>query len=167
MSATSLRRDFISKPIFRWAQQVLPTLSDTEREAIEAGDVWWDADLFTGNPDWSKLLGYAPAALTAEEQAFLNGQVDALCAMLDEWKISWELRDLPEEVWDFIKREKFFGMIIPKEYGGLGVSPCAPLELGRKISTRPGPAAPTRWVAEPPPPRQPLVSSLPTYPPPQ
>ena len=91
----SVRRDFITKPIFSWARTVLPPMSDTEREALEAGDVWWDADLFTGNPDWSKLLDYAPAALTAEEQAFLNGPVDALCAMLDEWKISWELRDLP------------------------------------------------------------------------
>src|SRR6478752_2638228 len=134
--AMSFRRDFITKPIFSWARTVLPPMSDTEREALEAGDVWWDADLFAGNPDWSKLLGYAPATLTAEEQAFLNGPVDALCAMLDEWKISWELRDLPEEVWDFIKREKFFGMIIPKEYGGLGFSPYAHSEVVRKISTR-------------------------------
>ena len=81
-------------------------MSDTEREALEAGDVWWDADLFTGNPDWSKLLATAPATLTPEEQAFLNGPVDELCAMLDDWKINWELRDLPPEVWDFIKREE-------------------------------------------------------------
>ena len=70
MSALSFRRDLISKPIFRWAQQVLPTLSDTEREAIEAGDVWWDADLFSGNPDWAKLLAVPPATLSPEEQAF-------------------------------------------------------------------------------------------------
>ena len=95
MSATSLRRDFLSKPIFRWAQQVLPTLSDTEREAIEAGDVWWDADLFSGNPDWGKLLAVPPATLSEEEQAFLDGPVDELCRMLDEWRITWELRDLP------------------------------------------------------------------------
>src|SRR5258706_9138607 len=125
-------------------------MSDTEREALEAGDVWWDADLFTGNPDWSKLLGYAPAALTAEEQAFLNGQVDALCAMLDEWKISWELRDLPEEVWDFIKREKFFGMIIPKEYGGLGFFPQPPSEMVGRNFTPPGSAAPTPILPNPP-----------------
>src|SRR5712672_4304295 len=144
--AMSFRRDFITKPIFSLARGALPPMSDTEREALEAGDVWWDADLFTGNPDWSKLLGYAPAALTAEEQAFLNGQVDALCAMLDEWKISWELRDLPEEVWDFIKREKFFGMIIPKEYGGLGFSPYAHSEVVRKLSTRSVTAAVTVMV---------------------
>src|SRR6187551_831027 len=116
----SFRRDFISKPIFAFARGAMPAMSDTEREALEAGDVWWDADLFTGNPDWSKLLKIAPAKLTEEELAFLNGPVDELCAMLDEWKISWEWRDLPHDVWHFIKREKFFGMIIPKEFGGLG-----------------------------------------------
>ena len=102
----SFRRDFITKPIFSWARGVLPAMSDTEREALEAGDVWWDADLFTGNPDWSKLLAFAPATLTAEEQAFLNGPVDELCAMLDDWKINWEWRDLPPEAWDFIKAQE-------------------------------------------------------------
>ena len=96
----SFRREFITKPIFSWARGVLPPMSDTEREALEAGDVWWDADLFTGNPDWSKLLAYAPATLTDEERAFLHGPVDELCAMLDDWKINWEWRDLPGEVWD-------------------------------------------------------------------
>ena len=81
---SSFRRDFITKPIFSWARGVLPSMSDTEREALEAGDVWWDADLFTGNPEWSKLLKQAPAELTAEEKAFLHGPVDDLCAMLDE-----------------------------------------------------------------------------------
>src|ERR1700730_1734024 len=136
MTSFAFRRDIITKPIFSWARTVLPAMSDTEREALEAGDVWWDADLFTGNPDWSKLLGYAPATLTAEEQAFLNGPVDQLCAMLDEWKINWELRDLPDEAWDFIKREKFFGMLIPKEYGGRCFSPYAHSEPKRQISSR-------------------------------
>ncbi len=95
MSSFSFRRDIITKPIFSWAHGVLPAMSDTEREALEAGDVWWDADLFTGNPDWSKLLANAPATLTPEEKAFLNGPVDELCAMLDDWKINWEWRDLP------------------------------------------------------------------------
>src|SRR3954453_19664272 len=99
MTSFAFRRDIITKPIFSWARTVLPPMSDTEREALEAGDVWWDADLFTGNPDWSKLLATTPATLTAEEQKFLNGPVDALCAMLDDWKINWELRDLPPEVW--------------------------------------------------------------------
>lgn len=136
MNLSTFRRDVLTKPIFAWARKVLPTMSDTEREALEAGDVWWDADLFTGNPDWAKLLANAPATLTAEEQAFLDGPVDRLCAMLDDWKINWELRDLPPEVWDFIKREKFFGMIIPKDFGGLGFSPYAHSEVVRKISSR-------------------------------
>ena len=142
----SFRRDFITKLIFSWARGVLPSMSDTEREALEAGDVWWDADLFTGNPDWSKLLAYAPATLTDEETAFLNGPVDELCAMLDDWKINWEWRDLPPEVWSFIKRHKFFGMIIPKEFGGLGFSPYAHSEVVRKLSSRSLTAAVTVMV---------------------
>src|SRR5271167_2764452 len=143
---SSFRRDFITKPIFSWARGVLPAMSDTEREALEAGDVWWDADLFTGNPDWSKLLNQAPATLTPEEKAFLNGPVDELCAMLDDWKINWEWRDLPGEAWDFIKQKKFFGMIIPKEHGGLGFSPYAHSEVVRKISSRSLAAAVTVMV---------------------
>ncbi|MVT63718.1 acyl-CoA dehydrogenase [Bradyrhizobium pachyrhizi] len=142
----SFRRDYLTKPIFSWARGVLPTMSDTEREALEAGDVWWDADLFTGNPDWSKLLAFAPARLTDEEQAFLHGPVDELCRMLDEWKINWEWRDLPPEVWAFIKAKKFFGMIIPKEFGGLGFSPYAHSEVVRKISSRSLTAAVTVMV---------------------
>jgi acyl-CoA dehydrogenase len=146
MSSFNLRRDFITKPIFGWAKGVLPTMSGTEQEALEAGDTWWDADLFTGNPDWTKLLKVKPAKLTAEEQAFMTGPVETLCAMLDDWKINWELRDLPPEVWDFIKREKFFGMIIPKQYGGLGFSPFAHSEIVRKVSSRSVVAAVTVMV---------------------
>lgn len=142
----SFRRDTVTKPIFSWARGVLPSMSDTEREALEAGDVWWDADLFTGNPDWSKLLKVPQAVLTDEERAFLDGPVDELCAMLDEWKIFWEWRDLPPDVWHFVKREKFFGMIIPKEFGGLGFSPYAHSEVVRKISTRSIAAAVTVMV---------------------
>ena len=146
MSDRSFRRDYITKPIFRWARHVLPSLSDTEREAIEAGDVWWDADLFTGNPDWAKLLAFPPAKLTPEEQAFLEGPVDELCRMLDDWQINWELGDLPPEVWDFLKAHKFFAMIIPKKYGGLGFSAYAHSEVIRKLSTRSICAAVTAMV---------------------
>ena len=86
MKLSSLRRNLLTKPIYRWARHVLPSLSDTEREAIEAGDTWWDADLFSGNPDWAKLLAFPPARLSAEEQAFLDGPVDELCRMLDDWQ---------------------------------------------------------------------------------
>src|SRR5580658_10845906 len=113
---SSFRRDIITKPIFSWARGVLPAMSDTEREALEAGDVWWDADLFSGNPDWAKLLATPPAQLSAEEQAFLDGPVEELCGMLDDWEITHELADLPPNVWEFIKKNKFFGMIIPKRY---------------------------------------------------
>jgi acyl-CoA dehydrogenase len=136
MSFSSFRRDWITKPIFRMAQHALPRLSDTEREAIEAGDVWWDAELFTGNPDWNKLLAFAPAKLSAEEQQFLAGPVEELCRMIDDWKINWELHDLPPEVWDFLKSRKFFAMIIPKRYGGRGFSAYAHSEVIRKLSTR-------------------------------
>ena len=146
MTSFSLRRDLLSRPILSWARKAMPAMSDTEREALEAGDVWWDADLFTGSPDWDKLLAYPQATLTPEEDAFLNGPVDELCAMLDDWKINWELRDLPPEVWDFIKKNRFFGMIIPKEYGGLGFSPYAHSEVVRKISSRSATAAVTVMV---------------------
>jgi acyl-CoA dehydrogenase len=136
MNETSLRRDLLSRPIFRWARKVLPTLSATEREAIEAGDVWWDADLFSGDPDWAKLLATPPAQLSPEEHAFLDGPVEELCGMLDDWAITWELRDLPPNVWEFLKRHKFFAMIIPKAYGGLGFSAYAHSEVIRKLSTR-------------------------------
>ncbi len=142
----SFRRDFITKPIFSWARGVLPSMSATEREALEAGDVWWDAELFTGNPDWTKLLAVPQATLTEEERAFLDGEVEELCRMLDDWKINWEWRDLPREVWDFVKRKKFFGMIIPKEFGGLGFSPYAHSEVVRKLSSRSIAAAVTVMV---------------------
>jgi acyl-CoA dehydrogenase len=142
----ALRRNYITKPIFRWAQHVLPSLSATEREAIEAGDVWWDAALFTGNPDWETLLAFPRASLSQEEQAFLDGPVDELCGMLDDWHINWELRDLPPEIWDFLKAHKFFALIIPKDYGGLGFSSYAHSEVIRKLSTRSICAAVTAMV---------------------
>jgi acyl-CoA dehydrogenase len=146
MTAASFRRDYITRPIFRWARNVLPSLSATEREAAEAGDVWWDADLFSGNPDWTKLIGFPPATLSAEEQAFIDGPVDELCRMLDDWRINWEWRDLPPQVWDYLKQHKFFAMIIPREYGGLGFSAYAHSQVIRTISSRSIVAAVTAMV---------------------
>ncbi|HEY4773430.1 MAG TPA: acyl-CoA dehydrogenase family protein, partial [Xanthobacteraceae bacterium] len=143
---SNLRRDYLTRAIFRWAKGALPTMSATEREAIEAGDVWWDADLFTGDPGWKKLLAVPPARLSAQEQAFLDGPVEKLCGMLDEWRIMWEWRDLPPPVWNFLKAKKFFAMIIPKEYGGLGFSAFAHSEVVRKLSTRSVTAAVTAMV---------------------
>jgi len=136
MSETRFRRDRITRPLFGWARRALPGLSETEREALNAGDIWWDAELFSGNPDWSKLRETESPRLSAEERDFLDGPVEELCAMVDDWRISWETGDLPEEVWAHLKRHRFFGMIIPKEYGGLGFSAFAHSEVIRKISTR-------------------------------
>jgi acyl-CoA dehydrogenase len=146
MAQSSFRRDSITRRIFGWAQRALPQLSETEREAIEAGDVWWDADLFAGNPDWAKLLAFAPAKLSAEEQQFLAGPVEELCGMLDDWQINWTLHDLPPEAWAYLKAHKFFAMIIPKEYGGLGFSNYAHSEVIRKLSSRSLSAAVTAMV---------------------
>ncbi len=146
MARKSFRRDTLTRPVFQWARNALPTLSDTEREAIDAGDVWWDGDLFTGQPDWASLRGMPPARLTDEEQAFIDGPVTQLADMLDEWQIQWTLRDLPEEAWAFIKQHRFFGMIIPKEYGGLGFSASAHSEVVRRLSLRSSTAAVTVMV---------------------
>jgi acyl-CoA dehydrogenase len=93
-------RRLISAPLFRWAGRVLPPMSATEQQALEAGDVWWDAALFSGNPDWQALLATPPARLSGEEQAFLDGPVETLCRMADDWRISFALRRLPDEIWD-------------------------------------------------------------------
>tara|TARA_R110002110_G_scaffold107369_2_gene268674 strand:+ start:4173 stop:6440 length:2268 start_codon:yes stop_codon:yes gene_type:complete len=130
------RRIYLTRPIFAWASRALPTMSETEREALEAGDVWWEADLFTGNPDWQKLLDTPKPELTAEERAFMDGPVETLCGMVDDWKITWEDGDLPPEAWAFIKQNMFFGMIIPKKYGGLEFSAFAHSEVIRKLSSR-------------------------------
>ncbi len=131
-----LRQRFVTPRIFAWARKNLPALSQTEREALGAGDVWWDGDLFGGNPDWNKLLRFEPARLTADEQAFLAGPVVQLCDMLDDWRINVDTLDLPPAVWAFLRGNKFFGMIIPKNYGGLGFSAYAHSEVVKRISTR-------------------------------
>jgi acyl-CoA dehydrogenase len=113
---------------------------------LEAGDVWWEGELFSGNPDWRKLLAFAPARLSAEESAFLSGPVDELCGLLDDWRINAEWRDLPVHVWACLRRHKFFGMIIPREYGGLGFSAFAHSEVVKRISTRSVAAAVTVMV---------------------
>ena len=136
MSLKTFRRNYLIRPIFKLARRALPGLSATEREALTAGDVWWDSDLFTGNPDWEKLLATPPATLSREEQAFLDGPVRELCRILDEWEINRVRGDLPPEVWEFLKREKFFAMIIPREYGGLEFSAFANSEVIRTIASR-------------------------------
>lgn len=133
---TSLRRKVISDPILRMFRRLMPPMSQTEREAIEAGTVWWDAELFSGHPDWEKLLAIPAPALTPEEQAFLDGPVEELCRMLDDWKINEESHDLPPEVWKFIKDRGFFGMIIPKKYDGLEFSALAHSTVVMKVCSK-------------------------------
>ena len=131
-----LRRRFFSGPAMAWYRSVLPPMSQTERDAIEAGTVWWESELFRGNPDWSRLLKYPRATLSREEQEFLDGPVDELCRMTDDWDITHNRQDLPPEMWQFLKDNKFFGMIIPKKYGGLGFSSTANSEVVMKVSAR-------------------------------
>ena len=140
------RRDVLTRPLLAFYRSRIPPMSTTEREAIEAGTVWWDANLFTGKPDWTQLLRAPKAALSPEEQTFLDGPVEELCAMLDDWRINHEWHDLPPDVWDFIKANRLFGMIIPKSYGGLGFSAQAHSTIVSKISTRSITAAVTVMV---------------------
>ncbi|SDK16741.1 acyl-CoA dehydrogenase [Microbulbifer yueqingensis] len=133
---SDLRKKWITGPLLKLIKKVLPPISETEREAMEAGEVWWDAELLSGKPRWEELLGMGPPKLSEEEQAFLEGPVEELCSMIDDWQIIFEDRDLPDELWEFLKKERFFGIIIPKEYGGLGFSPTAHAEIVTKISTR-------------------------------
>jgi acyl-CoA dehydrogenase len=130
------RRERLTRPIFGWARGVLPALSDTEREALDAGEAWWEAELFAGNPDWRNLGQVATPRLTQAEQAFLDGPCEELCALVDDWTINHETGDLPQEAWDYLKEHRFFGMIIPEDHGGLGFSAFAHSEVVKKISTR-------------------------------
>ena len=141
-----LRLDKLSRPLLGWVRSRLPKLSPTEQEALNSGSVDWDGELFSGQPEWSKLLDAAPAHLTSEEQAFLDGPVEELCKMLDDWQITHEHYDLPDKVWKFIRSKGFFGLVIPKEDGGLGFSNTAHSEIVMKISTRSVSAAVTVMV---------------------
>lgn len=117
-----IRKPYITAPLLKFYTKLLPPLSDTERTALESGTVGFEGELFSGKPDWDKLLSLPKPQLTAEEQAFLDGPCEELCKAVDEWDITHVRADLPPEMWDFIKRNKFFGLNIPKEYGGLGFS---------------------------------------------
>ncbi|WP_290622140.1 acyl-CoA dehydrogenase [Kangiella sp.] len=141
-----LRIDWISRKAYLFMQKVLPPMNDTEKTALEAGDVWWEGDLFRGNPDWNKMLTIAKPALTEEEQSFVDNETEELCSMLDDWDIVHKRKDLPPEVWQFIKDKGFLGMIIPKEYGGKGFSALAHSTVVTKIATRSGSAAVTVMV---------------------
>ena len=131
----ALRRGLVTRPIFKAFKAVLPDMTDTEREALEAGDVWWEGEMFRGKPDWANLMNFQRTRLSDEEQYFLDNQTEQLCAMLDDWQISRD-KDLPEEVWAFMREHKFFAMLISKEWDGLGFSAYAQSCVVTKIATR-------------------------------
>lgn len=141
-----LRRQLLSNRIFYLFKKVVPPMSVTEQEALNAGTVWWDGELFSGAPRWDKLQQVPKPALSDEEQAFLDGPVERLCAMLNDWEITHLHHDLPEEAWRFIKDNGFFGMIIPKRFGGLGFSALAHSAVVEKLASRSVTAAVTVMV---------------------
>src|SRR5258706_8613428 len=143
LNVRPLRLRAVTRPFLRSYRRLLPPMSATEREALDAGTVWWDGELFTGGPDWHKLMSAKVPTLTAEEQAFLDGPCEELCAMLDDWDITHARADLPPEVWSFIKSKGFFAMIIPRRYGGLEFSAYAHSCVLIKLRPRSGTASST------------------------
>jgi acyl-CoA dehydrogenase len=132
---TAVRRQLLTARVLPLVAPILPRMSDTERVAIEAGTVGWEAEFFTGQPYWRRLLNFQPRELSTKEQAFLDGPCEKVCAMLTDWEVN-QNGDLSKEVWEFVKRQGFMGMIIPEEFGGLGFSAAAHSAVVRKLSSR-------------------------------
>ncbi|WP_042589146.1 acyl-CoA dehydrogenase family protein, partial [Ralstonia solanacearum] len=131
-----LRRALVTRPVLARFRAILPEMSQTERDAIEAGTVWWDAELFSGRPDWARLLGTPAPRLTPEEQAFLDVETDKLCDLANDWESTQVWQDLSPEAWAYAKQAGFLGMIIPREYGGKGFSAYAHSQVVMKLATR-------------------------------
>ena len=130
-----LRRAKLTAPLLKIYTKMLPTLSETEQTALDAGTVGFEGELFSGMPNWKKLLNQPKPELTTEEQAFLDGPVEAVCAMTNDWEITHVHADLSPEIWAYLGKHKFFGMIIPKEYGGLGFSATAHSRVIAKLAS--------------------------------
>ena len=135
LNIDSIRRQFISMPLLALFKKIMPQMSTTEQEAIDAGTTWFEADLFRGDPDWKKLHNYPKPRLSAEEQAFLDGPVEKVCSMVNDWEITHELADLTPEIWQYLKENKFFAMIIKKKYGGLEYSAYAQSRVLQKLTS--------------------------------
>ncbi len=146
LGVPALRRQLVSSSILKIFRKILPQVSQTEQEALDAGTVWWDGELFSGRPHWGKLLAFPKPELSAEEQAFLDNEVEQLCRMIDDWDVTHTRHDLSPETWQFIKDKGFFGMIIPKEYGGLEFSALAHSAVVTKVASRSGTGAVTVMV---------------------
>ena len=143
LNVRPLRIRLITRPFLKRYRRLLPAMSPTEREALDAGTVWWDGELFSGGPEWPKLMSAKAPVLTAAERAFLDGPCETLCAMLDDWDITHRRGDMPPQVWAFIKSQGFFAMIIPKRYGGLEFSAYAHSCVLVKIASRSATASST------------------------
>lgn len=146
LNVKSLRRNLISRGIYKVMKKLMPTISQTEQEALDAGDVWWEAELFSGKPDFNFLQNLAKPQLTDEEQAFIDGPVEKFCEMLDDWQITHVDYDLTPEAWQFAKDNGFFSLIIPKQYGGLDYSAYCHSQIVMKIGSRSGSAGVTVMV---------------------
>ncbi|EOZ9468435.1 acyl-CoA dehydrogenase family protein, partial [Acinetobacter baumannii] len=131
-----LRFNLITQPAYKTLANSMPSISTTEQEALEAGTSWWEKELFMGAPDWSQFEKYPYPTLSPEEQSFIDNEVEVLCSMLDEWEIHHQLKDLPPEVWQFIKDKGFLGLIIPKSFGGKEFSSFAQSRIMSKIASR-------------------------------
>src|SRR5437660_847296 len=136
LAVSPLRRLLISRALLAWYRGQLPAMSQTEQQAIDAGTVWWDGDLFSGRPEWGKLLAVPRQKLTPEEQSFLDGETEQLCAMVNDWETTQVYQDLPPNAWQFIKDKGFLGMIIPKKYGGKEFSATMHSQVIQKLGTR-------------------------------
>ncbi len=141
LGVAPLRRAVVSGPLFVVFKRILPSMSQTEKEALEAGTVWWEGELFSGRPRWGKLLAYPPPRLSDEEQRFLDHEVNELCRLADDWQETQVHQDLSPEAWQYVKDKGFLGMIIPKKYGGLEFSAYAHSQVVTKLSTRSAAAA--------------------------
>jgi len=144
--ATELRMKLLTKPLYDFFKSVLPPMNRTEMEALEAGDIWWEAELFQGDPDWDELHNYPKPELSEEEQSFIDNETEKLCSMLDDWQIVQHDKDLSAEAWQYMKDAGFLGMIIPKEYGGLGFSAIAHSSIVTKLASKSSSAAVTAMV---------------------
>jgi len=136
LSNTGLRKQILSGPAYEVVRKVLPKVSDTEQQALDAGTLGFDAELFSGTPDWDKLRSVPPITLTDEERLFLDGPTSELCALIDDWQVRHQFHDVPEEIWEFVKKHGFLGMLISKEHGGLGFSAQAQSLILGKIASR-------------------------------
>jgi len=136
INVPTLRQPWLSRPVFALLSKLLPPMSDTEREALNAGDTWWEGELFQGDPKWTKLFAMQKPRLSSAEQAFIENEVKTLCRMLDDWQVTQETKDLPPEVWKYLKDSCFFGLMIPKEEGGLGFSAHAHSDIIMMIGSK-------------------------------